>query len=94
MVLIAGRTAQPVFPVGPFYVKGLTLKGFAMFNATPEEQSACATDIGQWLAAGKLRPTIAGTFTLDQAAEAHRLLEGSTLGMSGQVMGKVVVEIG
>jgi NADPH2:quinone reductase len=94
MVLIAGRTAQPVFPVGPFYVKGLTLKGFAMFNATPEEQAVCAADIGRWLAAGKLKPTIAGTFTLDQAAEAHRLLEGSTLGMSGQVVGKVVVEIG
>jgi NADPH2:quinone reductase len=94
MVLIAGRTAQPVFPVGPFYVKGLTLKGFAMFNATPEEQAVCATDIGQWLAEGKLKPTIASTFHLDQAAEAHRLLEGSTLGMSGQVVGKVVVEIG
>jgi NADPH2:quinone reductase len=94
MVLIAGRTAQPVFPVGPFYVKGLTLKGFAMFNATPEEQAVCAADTGRWLAAGKLKPTIAGTFTLDQAAEAHRLLEGSTLGMSGQVVGKVVVEIG
>lgn len=94
MVLIAGRTAQPLFPVGPFYVKGLTLTGFAMFNATPEEQAACATDIGRWLAEGKLKPTIARTFPLDQAAEAHRLLEASTLGMSGQVVGKVVVEIG
>src|SRR5262249_14415947 len=29
MVIIAGRQAQPVFPVGPFYVKGLALHGFA-----------------------------------------------------------------
>src|SRR5262249_5723354 len=42
MVIIAGRQARPVFPVGPFYVKGLALYGFAMFNATPAEQRACA----------------------------------------------------
>src|SRR5262249_25388475 len=38
IVVIAGRGAQPVFPVGPFYVKGLSLYGYAMFNATPAEQ--------------------------------------------------------
>lgn len=93
MVLIAGRTAQPVFPVGPFYVKGLTLTGFAMFNATPQEQAACAADISRWLADRKIAPVIAKRFSLDQAAEAHRFLEASTLGMAGQVIGKVVVNI-
>src|SRR5262249_6908231 len=48
MVIMAGRTAQPTFPVGPFYVKGLSLFGFAMFNATPAEQRACAEDINCW----------------------------------------------
>ena len=91
MVLIAGRAAQPVFPVGPFYVKGLTLTGFAMFNATAQEQAACAADISAWLASGKIKPAIAKRFSLDQAAEAHRFLEASTLGMAGQVVGKVVV---
>jgi NADPH2:quinone reductase len=93
MVLIAGRAAQPVFPVGPFYVKGLTLTGFAMFNATPQEQAACAADIARWLASGKIKPVIAKRFSLDQAAEAHRFLEASTLGMAGQVIGKVVVNL-
>ena len=54
MVVMAGRQAQPVFPVGPFYVKGLSLFGFAMFNATPDEQRRCAEDINRWLAEGKL----------------------------------------
>jgi NADPH2:quinone reductase len=94
MVLIAGRAAQPVFPVGPFYVKGLTLTGFAMFNATAQEQAACASDISRWLTEGKIRTPIAGRFPLSQAAEAHRFLEASTLGMAGQVVGKVVVNIG
>lgn len=91
MVLIAGRAAQPVFPVGPFYLKGLTLTGFAMFNATPQEQAACASDISRWLSEKKIKTPIARRFPLDQAAEAHRFLEASTLGMAGQVVGKVVV---
>lgn len=93
MVLIAGRTAQPVFPVGPFYVKGLTLSGFAMFNATPAEQAACAADISGWLRNGKIIPAISRRFSLAQAADAHRFLESSTLGMAGLVTGKVVVNI-
>jgi NADPH2:quinone reductase len=42
MIIMAGRQAQPVFPVGPFYVKDLSLFGFAMFNASQEEQRTCA----------------------------------------------------
>mgnify|MGYP003340380061 CR=1 FL=1 len=53
MVLIAGRAAQPVFPVGPFYVKGLTLTGFAMFNAPADEQRACAGGLGDVFGAGR-----------------------------------------
>jgi NADPH:quinone reductase len=58
MVLMAGRDARPQFPVGPFYVKGCQLVGFAMFNATPDEQRAAADDINRWLVEGKLTPRI------------------------------------
>lgn len=57
-VLMAGREARPVFPVGPFYVKDCSLQGFAMFNATPEEQRPCAADLNRWLAEGKVRANI------------------------------------
>ena len=40
MIVMAGRDARPIFPVGPFYVKGCSLYGFAVFQATPEEQLA------------------------------------------------------
>ena len=43
MIVMAGRTARPAFPVGPFYVKGLSLFGFAMFNATAGEQRRAPT---------------------------------------------------
>jgi NADPH2:quinone reductase len=91
MVIIAGRQAQPVFPVGPFYVKGLSLFGFAIFNATPEEQRRCADDINRWLAEKKLHAAVGRTFRLAEAAEAHRLLESNTLHKAGTLTGKIVV---
>ena len=91
MVIMAGRTARPVFPVGPFYVKGLSLYGFAMFNATPDEQRVCAEDVNRWLAEGKLRPPIGRTFPLAEAAAAHRFEEENTLHKAGTLVGKVVL---
>lgn len=91
IVLIAGRAARPVFPVGPFYVKGLSMHGFAMFNASADEQRRCAEDINRWLASGQLRPVVGRAFPLDQAAGAHKLLEDNTLGGAGTLVGKVLV---
>ena len=91
IVIMAGRQAQPVFPVGPFYVKGLSLHGFAMFNATAAEQRRSAEDINRWLASGALKPLIGRTFPLAQTAEAHRLLEENTLAKAGTLAGKIVL---
>ncbi|MHB1422178.1 MAG: NADPH:quinone reductase [Gemmataceae bacterium] len=93
IVIIAGRQAQPVFPVGPFYVKGLSLHGFAMFNASAAEQRRCADDINRWLKSGQLKPPIGRIFPLAQAASAHQLLEENTLGKAGNLQGKVVVTV-
>ena len=92
IVVMAGRQAQPVFPVGPFYVKNLSLFGFAMFNMRPDEQRVCADDINRWLAEGKLRPLIGRRMKLSEAAAAHRLQEQNTLEKSGTLSGKIVLE--
>jgi NADPH2:quinone reductase len=91
MIVMAGRQAQPTFPVGGFYTKDLSLFGFAMFNATPDEQRRCAEDINRWLAEKKLRVPIGRTFPLAETAAAHRLLEENTLHKAGTLTGKVVV---
>jgi NADPH2:quinone reductase len=88
---MAGRQARPVFPNGPFYVKGLTLHGFVMFAMTADEQRACANDMNTWLASGALKPLIGRTFPLGDAAAAHKLQEENTVGKSGTLVGKVVV---
>jgi NADPH2:quinone reductase len=91
IIIMAGRQAQPIFPVGPFYVKGLALHGFAIFNATPEEQRRCGEDINRWLADKKLQVLIGRTFPVAEAAAAHRLLEENTLNKAGSLIGKIVL---
>jgi NADPH2:quinone reductase len=92
MIVMAGRDARPPFPVGPFYVKGCSLYGFAMFNATPDEQRTCSEDINRWLAEGKLRPKIDRVLPLSQAAAAHKLQEENTIGKAGTLAGKLVLK--
>ena len=93
IVLMAGRTARPEFPVGPFYVKDLRMCGFAMFNATPGEQRAAATALNDLYEAGSWRPNVGKTFPLSEAAAAHQLQEDNTLGMQGTLTGKIVLEV-
>lgn len=91
MVVMAGRDARPEFPLGPFYVKGCSLHGFAMFKSTAAEQQNCASDINHWLATGRLRAVIDRTLPLSQAAEAHRLQEAHTIGKQSSLTGKLVL---
>ncbi len=93
IVVLAGRTAQPLFPVGPFYVKGLTLKGFAMFNATPTEQANCAADITKWLLNGSIKCPVGKIFSLGETVLAHKFLEENTLGFKGNLTGKVLIRV-
>jgi NADPH2:quinone reductase len=91
-VLMAGREARPPFPVGPFYVKGCSLHGFAMFNAPAAEQRAAADDLNRWYAEGRLRPKIDRVLPLSAAAAAHRLQEDNTLHRAGTLAGKIVLK--
>ncbi len=93
MVIMAGREARPQFPVGPFYVKGCSLFGFAMFNATADEQRAAADDLNRLLSSGKLKPNIDRVLPLSAAAEAHRLQEQNTLHKAGTISGKIVLKV-
>ncbi len=91
IVLMAGRDARPQFPVGPFYVKECTMRGFVMFKAPPEVQRAAAEEINRWLATGVLRPRVSRVLPLSAAAEAHRLQEDNTVHKKGTLDGKIVL---
>jgi NADPH2:quinone reductase len=92
IVLMAGRTARPEFPVGPFYVKDLRVVGFAMFNASPDEQRVSASAINAAFEQGGWNPQIGRTFPLSEAAAAHRLQEENTLDRTGTLSGKIVLK--
>ena len=92
MVVMAGREARPVLPVGPLYVKDCSVHGFAMFNYTAEEQRPCGDAINRWLAEGKLKANIDRVLPLSEAAAAHRLQEENTIGLAGTLAGKIVLK--
>ena len=93
MVVMAGREARPVFPVGPFYVKDCELHGFAMFNYSAAEQRQCGEYLNRWLAEGKLRANIDRTLPLTEAAVAHRLQEENTIHGAGTLAGKIILKL-
>ena len=80
MVVIAGRAAKPVLPLGSLYTRDCSIRGFAMFNATPDAQRAAADAINGWVGAGRLKAPVARTFPLDQAADAQRMMEAAATG--------------
>ena len=91
LILMAGRDARPVFPLGPFYVKDLRAIGFAMFNASAVEQREAAEDLNSKLKAGVWKPTIGARFPFSRTAEAHQLQEINTLSNAGTLSGKIVL---
>lgn len=91
IIVMAGRDARSVFPVGPFYTKGCSLLGFVMFDAPPEEQQQCARDICRWLEGGKLKANVGKRFHLSETTAAHQLQEENTLHGVGNLHGKIVL---
>jgi NADPH:quinone reductase len=67
---------------GPIMGKRLTLTGSGLRPRSVAEKGAMAASLKQkvWplLDAGKVKPVVHRTFALDEAGEAHRLLESSS----------------
>lgn len=91
IIVMAGRQARPEFPVGPFYVKDLSILGFAMFNASRDEQRECASALNDLYTRGYWRPQVGMTLTLSQADVAHQLQQDHTLEQKGTLWGKLVL---
>ena len=91
IIVMAGRQARPEFPLGPFYTKDLSMLGFAMFNASPDEQRECATAINDLYTRNGWHPAVGVTLPLSQAAAAHQLQQDNTLDKKGTLAGKIVL---
>jgi NADPH:quinone reductase len=80
MMVLFGQSGGKVPPIEPSILntKGslfLTRPSLAHYSATREELLWRAGDVLQWIASGKLKLAIDRTYSLAQAAQAHRDLE-------------------
>ncbi|MCL5966936.1 MAG: quinone oxidoreductase [Deltaproteobacteria bacterium] len=78
-LVLYGQASGPVPPFDPqiLNAKGglfLTRPSLAHYTRTREELLSRAGEILDWIAGGQLRVRIAGTFPLEEAEKAHRLL--------------------
>lgn len=88
IILMAGLSARPIFPVGPFYAKNASMFGFTITNATSDELEDGAKVINRLLKNKQIKSRIYKTMQLKDAAEAHRLQEGD-----GDLWGKIVLRV-
>jgi NADPH2:quinone reductase len=89
-MVLYGQSSGPVPPLDPQVLNGkgslfLTRPTLGHYTATREELLGRANDLFGWIAAGELKVAVDTTFPLEQAAEAHRYLEGR------QTKGKVLL---
>jgi NADPH:quinone reductase len=86
IIVMAGLSAQPAFPVGAFYTKDCSMHGFAITNASREELRCCADEINRLLAAGVLRARLDRVMPLAESAAAHRLFEEHQAQLNGKII--------
>lgn len=86
---LSGEAHQTPFPFGPAVGRGLSLRGYLVFEIIhdPARLARAEAFIREGLRSGTLKPKIDRTFPFDQIVEAHRYLEGN------QQLGKVVVTV-
>jgi NADPH:quinone reductase-like Zn-dependent oxidoreductase len=86
---LSGRAAETPFPFFPAVGKGLSLRGYLVFELIrdPARLAAAGDFIAAGLAAGSLNPVIDRVFAFDDIVAAHRHLE------SNAQVGKVVLSL-
>lgn len=77
IVLMAGLNQRPELPVGALYTTDTRIVGFAISNATVGELAEAAETINRMLGEGTLAARVNRIMPLSEAAEAHRLVEGT-----------------
>ncbi|HEY1926234.1 MAG TPA: zinc-dependent alcohol dehydrogenase family protein [Caulobacteraceae bacterium] len=81
-----GPTVVPTFDI---FARDLTVRGLSLPALARDDARLAALKqfVGEGLADGAFRPTIARTFPFDQIADAHRFIE------AGEQVGKVVITL-
>lgn len=86
---LGGQARETVFPYGAALAKGLSMRGYLVFELIHDTKrfAAARAFVEAGLRAGTLAPMIARIFDFDAMVDAHRYLE------SGDQFGKIVVTV-
>lgn len=87
IVLMSGSGSAPPFPVGPFYAKEGTMKGFALFNTNPSDLRNYADIVNRCILEKCLKIKIAEVLPLSETGKAHALLESQP-----NLWGKIILK--
>lgn len=90
LVLYGALDSRPtVVPPFDVFARNLTIRGVALPAVARDDRKLAELKqfVGDGLAGGALRPTIARTFGFDDIANAHRFIE------TGEQIGKIVVTV-
>ncbi|MDQ4123748.1 MAG: NADPH:quinone reductase [Acidobacteriota bacterium] len=80
-IVVIGNRGTLEFNPRAAMSKDASIHGMSLFNAPPAQMAEIHREIGRGLAQGYLKPVIAETFPLVEAAKAHRaVLENNHLG--------------
>jgi NADPH2:quinone reductase len=82
-------TSATPFPLFAALGKGLTLRGYTLFEVVsdPDRMAKGKQYVLDGLASGTLKPIIAKTFSFDKIVDAHRFME------SNEQIGKIIVTV-
>lgn len=75
IVVIAGLTATAALPLGAMYTRDVSVRGFAISNATEADLRSAAHDINDLLSAGRLHARSVIPFEFGDVAVSHRAQE-------------------
>ncbi len=85
ILITAGLDDAVTFTAGSLYTNDVSVRGFAISNASVGDLATAAATINTMLAAGHLTPRVGTTFRWNDAAAAHRAVQDHT------VHGRVVI---
>ena len=84
VVVMSGIATTTKLPVGELYTRDISLRGFAISNASVDDLAAAARTINSLLARGVLKTPIGKVLGLEQAPKAHQLMADRTV--SGRIV--------
>lgn len=87
IIASAGISSSDRVPTGAMYTHDISIRGFAISNASLDDLGAAAEQINTMLRARRIKSRVGRNLPLADAAAAHRLLEsGSLRGLRGRIV--------